>query len=657
MKVCAVIQARMSSQRLPGKVLTSIAGRPALDWVYEAVKASNVDEVVVACSDNPADEPIVEWCLAKGAKCVRGPEDDVLSRYMTVAAQTDADVFVRITGDCVFTDPALIDQVVKLLSMKGVMYASNTEPPTFADGNDVEAFTREALEQTNREASRPSDRECVTRFMVRNQHRMPSATITCPLPNQHKERFVLDSPEDLKLIVEIASRLSNSTPPSFLQILNILDKEPWLRDINKHLTRNERFLASRSVEMDKPSYAISKACLARAEHLIPLGAQTFSKSKLQFPEGVAPLFVTHGDGGIVYDVDGREYIDLVSGLLPNILGYRDPDVDTAIREQLDRGISFSLATTLETDLAERLNYHIPSAEMVRYGKNGSDVTTAAIRLARHITGRDKIMVGGYHGWHDWSMATSERTNGIPEGVKALSYKPATQSHYKRPWGDMRDVAAIIVEPEFYTSHQLKNIRHTADADGVILIFDEIISGFRCGMGGLQKVTNVTPDLSTFGKAMANGMPLSALVGREQFMKRMPEISYSGTFFGETLSIAASIATIDKLHRLNVPGYLNQIGAYLRGEVNVLLEKHSVSSIQLYGEVELNRIKFSDKTIQSLFIQEMAKNGVLIIGSMNTCWAHKKPELDRILTAWDNTLKAIAGGAKLEGGIIQGKAIR
>src|SRR5258705_12512536 len=115
-------------------------------------------------------------------------------------------------------------------------------------------------------------------------------------------------------------------------------------------------------------------------------------------------------------VDGNDYVDLVGGLLPNILGYRDPDVDAAIREQLSRGISFSLATTLENDLAKKLNFHIPSAEMVRFGKNGSDLTTAAVRLARHITGRNKVMVGGYHGWHDWSMAHTDRNNGIPLGV-------------------------------------------------------------------------------------------------------------------------------------------------------------------------------------------------------------------------------------------------
>jgi glutamate-1-semialdehyde 2,1-aminomutase len=658
MKTLGIVQARMSSSRLPGKAMMDLGGMPSIAWVVRALQeAEGIDQVLVATTDKDADNPIANWAMINGVACFRGSEDDVISRYMGAARAFDADIIIRTTGDCPLIDPSIISQVIKLRSMKSVMYATNTDPGLYPDGQDVEVFTKEALEIANREATRPSDRECVTRYIVRNRHRISAANLVCPLPELQKERWVLDSADDLKFIQEIVKRLGNiQHAPSYTQILSILDKEPWLRDINFHLVRNERFFDSLAVEgRQNQSYALSKACLDEAEHLIPLGAQTFSKSKLQFPEGAAPLFLTHGFGGYCYDVDGAEYVDLVGGLLPNILGHCDPDVDGAIRDQLNRGISFSLATTLEIDLAERLHSHIPSAEMVRFGKNGSDVTTAAVRLVRHITGRDKIVVGGYHGWHDWSMAVSDRTNGIPDKIMSLSF---TKEHIGGFAGDRRNKpAGVIIEPEFFSQLELQEVRQWCSDHEIILIFDEIISGFRCGMGGLQKVTGVTPDLSTFGKAMANGMPISALVGLERYMKHMPEIAYSGTFFGEALSIAASIATIDKIYKYNVPGYLNSIGAYLRGEINVLLDKHGVSGIGLYGEVELNRIKFQDKILQSLFIQEMAKNGVLIIGSHNTCFAHKKPELDRIVTAWDETLKAIAGGVKLQGDIIKGKSVR
>jgi glutamate-1-semialdehyde 2,1-aminomutase/spore coat polysaccharide biosynthesis protein SpsF len=632
-----------------------ISGRPTLDWVVSAAeRAPGVDEVIVATSTLPGDDPIADWAKGRKVRFFRGSETDVLSRYLEAVTDAGADIVVRLTGDCPFLDSKVIGEVIQLRKMKDAAYATNTDPPTYPDGLDVEVFTRAALEDAHREATRGTDRETVTRFMVRNRHRYPAANLVCPLPKLDRERWVLDSPQDHTFITAISHRLGlrGISHPSYLDILAILDEEPWLREPIEGLTRNERHYADLAAETGvKRTYGYSKACLDAAEKLIPLGAQTFSKSKLQFPEGAAPLFLTHGDGGYCYDVDGNDYVDLVGGLLPNILGYRDPDIDQAIRDQLSRGISFSLATTLETELAERLSFHIPSAEMARFGKNGSDVTTAAVRLARHITGRDKIMVGGYHGWHDWSLAHTEgRNSGIPTPVRdqSCTFQQRTPSE---------EIAACIIEPEFYSQRELQIMRRDCTARGIILIFDEIISGFRCGMGGLQKVVGVTPDLSTFGKAMANGTPISALVGKREFMSRMPEISYSGTFFGEALSIAAAIATIDKLHTLDIPRQLKRVGNYLRKEIRELLKAYNISSIQLYGEVELNRIKFDDKTIQSLFIQEMAKNGVLIIGSHNTCAAHKKPELDRVLSAWDATLKAIAGGVKLDGGIVQGKSVR
>jgi glutamate-1-semialdehyde 2,1-aminomutase len=666
MKTVAIVQARMGSTRLPGKVLKDIEGRPTLDWVIEAAhRAPGVDEVVIATSILPQDDAIVDW-WAKSTRTtlVRGSETDVLSRYMTAVQATNADIIVRLTADCPFLDPNVIGEVIKLRQIRGAEYAINTDPPTYPDGLDVEVFTRAALESSNREATRGTDRDTVTRFMVRNRHRFPSANLVCSLPNLVNERWVLDSPEDYDFILEVAKRLGNGrNPPSYLQIVSLLDKEPSLRKINAKFSRNERFYEALATEKDvKRSYSASKMMLAKAESLIPLGTQTFSKSKLMFPKGAAPLFVTHGDGAYVFDVDGNDYVDCVGGLLPNILGYRDPDVDRAVQDQLSSGISFSLATPLEERLAALLHKHIPSAEMVKFGKNGSDVTTAAVRLARHITGKDAVVVGGYHGWHDWGMANNfERNAGIPDAVKPLCIwtKSIPNGLFMR-----NDIAAVIVEPEFYSQLELKALRDLCTDKGVILIFDEIITGFRCGLGGLQKVHGVMPDLSCFGKSMANGMPISALVGLEKYMKRMPEISYSGTFFGETLSITAAIATIEKLERDNVHGYLESEGAFTRGYIEEIIKLRGLEDvISLYGRYELNRIKFKNSAIQSLFIQEMAKNGVLIIGSHNFSSKHRDAEVFRIHMAWAATLDKLKEAVNsdilehLDGDLVKTKGVR
>src|SRR6185437_1366170 len=407
-----------------------------------------------------------------------------------------------------------------------------------------------------------------------NRHRFSAETLICPLPGLAAERWTLDTPGDLELLTVLAERLPADRPPSYLEVLAVLDREPQLRALNQNEDRNAGLAASVAAEaLDLGrSYARSQELIERAERVVPLASQTFSKSRLQFPPGAAPLFLTHGDGGKAYDVDGNRYVDLVSALLPNVLGYRDPDVDLAIRRQLNRGISFSLATTLELELAERLVKHIPCAEMVRFGKNGTDVTSAAIRLARAATKRDRLIMLGYHGWQDWYIGATTRNLGVPAAVSALSHLA--------PYGDLNAIetllkkypnefAAIILEP-MNTSEPppdyFKELKELVHRHGALLIFDEIITGFRWSIGGAQARYGVTPDLACFGKAMGNGMPISAVTGRADIMRLMEDIFFSGTFGGEALSLAAAIATIDKLEREKVTDRLWTVGADLMAQV-------------------------------------------------------------------------------------------
>ncbi len=304
-------------------------------------------------------------------------------------------------------------------------------------------------------------------------------------------------------------------------------------------------------------YDKSNAFFARAKKTIPLASQTFSKSSQQWVEGAAPLFLQSGKGCRVTDLDGNTYIDYVMGLLPVVLGYCDPDVDNAIRAQLDEGITFSLAHPKEAALAERLVELIPCAEMVRFGKNGSDVTTGAIRLARAHTGRSKVAICGYHGWHDWYIGTTTRSLGVPNAVRDLSanfpYNDAAALE-RLLKAEPESFAAVILEAggtQVPAPGFLQRLRELTTHYGVVLVFDEVITGFRLHLAGAQAHYGVTPDLACFGKAMGNGMPISALVGRAEIMRKIEDIFFSTTFGGEVLSIAAALATIDKLQRENV----------------------------------------------------------------------------------------------------------
>jgi spore coat polysaccharide biosynthesis protein SpsF (cytidylyltransferase family) len=246
-KTVAICQARMGSTRLPGKVMKLLHGVPVISWVVDAAThALGVDSVVVATSMLDKDDVIAEWCEKNGIPVYRGSETDVLLRFAGAAFSFNADIIVRLTCDCPFLDPNVIGEVIQLRKMRDVEYATNTDPASYPDGLDVEVFTRAALESAHREAVRGTDRDTVTRYMVRNRHRFSAANLVCPLPALVGHRWVLDSPEDYEFLQKVAERLSNPTKPvSYLEILKILDKEPWLKDINSKYSRNERCAAIR----------------------------------------------------------------------------------------------------------------------------------------------------------------------------------------------------------------------------------------------------------------------------------------------------------------------------------------------------------------------------------------------------------------------------
>jgi glutamate-1-semialdehyde 2,1-aminomutase len=673
MKTVAIIQARISSTRLSGKVLLDLAGIEVLAWVVRAAKSIvGVDEVVVATSTE--DNEIADWCAKNNVTCSQGSLEDVLERFATAARSSKADVVIRLTGDCPLLDPAVCGAVLRLFKTGNYDYASNVSPPTWPDGLDCEVFNAKALFTAEKEAKLKSEREHVTPFIYHNQYRFKVANLTCPIQNLSKERWTLDNPEDYEFLKKVTANLAENRAPSYLEVLEILDKNPKLREINKQIKRNEgldKTIKAQAIPRIT-KFDNSIAMLKRAEKTVPLGSQTFSKSKLQYPEGKSPLFITHGQGARVWDVDGNEYVDLISALLPVVLGYNDPDINYAIRNQLDKGITFSLATELEAQLSEKLVEIIPCAEKVRFGKNGSDVTTAAIRVARAFTGRDKIIVCGYHGWHDWYIGSTTRSKGVPEAVQGLTAKV--------PYNDLAAVedllkknpdtfAGLIMEPMNVAEpneNYLKELKALLHKHGALLIFDEVITGFRYALGGAQELFGVTPDLASFGKALGNGMPISALAGRADVMDVIEEIFFSGTFGGEALSIAAAIALIDKMQREPVLENIWATGKHIRGSVNSLLNDYGLQDIiSLKGKdcwtiMNVNKHEnASAEAIKTLFIREMVANGVLTIGSNNVNYAHNDTDMQHILYAYNNSFEKIADALKkqnieteLEGKILQ-----
>lgn len=395
-------------------------------------------------------------------------------------------------------------------------------------------------------------------------------------------------------------------------------------------------------------YAKSLDLLARAEKVIPLGAQTFSKSRKTFPPGLAPLFATRAAGGRIWDADGNEYVDLMSALASVNLGYADPEITAAVAAQLESGTTISLSHPIEAEVAQLIIDIVPSAEMVRFGKNGSDATTAAIRIARGSTGRDHVIVCGYHGWQDWfigSMPT--RSHGVPEAYGKLIHPV--------PFNDLAAIeeqlkanptAAIILEAMTTTwpaEGYLEGVRALADKYGAVLVFDEMVTGFRFANGGAQEYFGVTPDLSTFGKGVANGYPLSAIVGRADLMKELETVFFSGTFGGELLSLTAAKVVLERIKSTSVISDIAATGDLLRDRVQAEIEAAGAGHILALSGHPAWVFTMWDASVPTigdikyLFMQEMSRRGVLLIASHNVMAAHTEADLDQVVAAYREVL--------------------
>jgi glutamate-1-semialdehyde 2,1-aminomutase len=405
-------------------------------------------------------------------------------------------------------------------------------------------------------------------------------------------------------------------------------------------------------------YAHSEEQLARARKTIPLGAQTFSKSITQFPLGVSPYFAERGQGSRLWDVDGNEYIDFINALCSVTLGYCDPDVTAAVSDQLAKGTIFSLSHRLESEVAEMLCQLVPSAEMARFGKNGSDATAGAVRAARAFTGREHVLACGYHGWQDWYIGATARNKGVPAATSTLTHVMpyndlGALEHELEKWNGQ--VAAIIMEPmnvQFPAPGYLEGVRAAATKAGVVLVFDETITGFRFAVGGAQEQFGVTPDLTTLGKGVANGYPLSVVCGRKDIMAEMEEVFFSFTMGGETLSLAAALATMQKLVREPVIATMRERGERLSKGVAERLSKYGASGFLAHsGHPTWSFLNFSDAPgatsweIKTLWLQEIFERGILSLGTHNISYAHSNEDIDRLLAVYDEVIPFVTNAVR------------
>lgn len=379
--------------------------------------------------------------------------------------------------------------------------------------------------------------------------------------------------------------------------------------------------------------------------VIPLASQTFSKSHIFFDPNFFPLFCVAGKKQFITDIDGNNYLDLISALGSVSIGYGIENIDKKIIKSLKSGVTFSLSHKKELELTKILLKIIPCAEMVRFGKNGTDANSAAIRLARYYTGRNHVAVCGYHGWQDWYISSTSMSGGIPKEVAQYTHSftfndiKSLEKIFKK-----KKLAAVILEPlasELPKNNFLKKVKSLCKKFNTLLIFDEICTGFRVNLGGAQKLYKIKPDLATFGKAMANGYPLSAIVGSKKIMKFMDKIFYSGTFTGETLSLEACKQTILFIQKNKCIEKNIKKGILLQRETSYIIKKYKLDNyIELSGHPTWLFLKIKNlnvkqtMTIKIFIMHQLILNNILFLGTFNINASHNLKNIRKVIKILD-----------------------
>lgn len=406
----------------------------------------------------------------------------------------------------------------------------------------------------------------------------------------------------------------------------------------------------------------------KAEELIPGGTQLLSRRPSRFAYGVSPVYAERARGARFWDVDGKEYIDWVSGIGAIILGYCDPIVDEAVIRQIQRGTMTSINHELELELAERLVDRIPCAEMVRYAKGGGEACAMAVRIARGTTGRDKVLFCGYHGWHDWYLAAnlaeeSSLNAHLFSGIEPIGVPRALEgTAIPFPYGNLNalgelleanrgEVAAVIMEPlrsEEPPPEYLTGVASLVREHAAVLIFDEVSTGFRPSAAGVQPMVGITPDMAVFAKSISNGYPMGAVVGRRDVMEPAARMFISSTNWSDPIGLTAAITTVQEVEAHDVPAHCQALGQKLKAGIAQAAAETGLPvkcvGVDYHPTLQFAADEESLKTkLATLYIQEMAKRGCHGYPAFYLNAAQKDPEIKQVLQAITETFALIAQG--------------
>jgi glutamate-1-semialdehyde aminotransferase/spore coat polysaccharide biosynthesis protein SpsF (cytidylyltransferase family) len=643
-RVLAIIQARYNSTRFPGKVLKKINNKTILEILIKRLSRSkHVSKIIVACSKNKKDLAIVNICKKLGINYFAGSEEDVLDRFYKAAKKYKEENIARITADCPLIDPKIVDNVINNFFSNNVDYASNTNPPTFPDGLDVEVFKFSALKEAYVNAKKSEEREHVTPFIINNK-KFKKFNLKNSI-DYSSLRLTLDEKEDFILIAKIIKCFKNNLNFNLKNILDLYKKKKFFFLINSHLVRNEGYNLNTGQKMWK-----------RAKNVIPGGTMLFSKNPDLFLPKFWPAYFERTKGCNVWDLEERKYFDLsMMGVGTNILGYSKKEVDDAVRKVIDKGNMSTLNSKEEILLAEKLIEMHTWAGKVRFARTGGEAAAIAVRIARAATGKDKIAICGYHGWHDWylsaNLSDSQNLNshlmrnlpiqGVQKNLKdsvfVFEYNNFDQLKKIVSQNNIGTVIMEVSRSEPPKENFLENVRKLTKNKNIVLIFDECTSGFRETFGGLHLKYKINPDIATFGKALGNGYAINAVIRTDSIMNYANSTFISSTFWTERIGSAAGLKTLEIMEKIKSWDIISGLGKKVRANWESLARKNNIK-LKIQGLSALPRFDFVNKNnlyYKTFVSQEFLKHKILASNSIYLCTEHNMKIFDNYFDILDS----------------------
>jgi len=648
-KVLAIIQARYDSTRFPGKVLKKINNQSILEIIIKRLsKCHNISKIIVACSDNKSDIQIVNLCKKLKINYFTGSEHNLLERFYKASIKFKGLNILRITADCPLIDYVIVDKIINKFFSANLDYASNINPPTFPDGLDAEIFTFAALKKAHKQANTQIEREHIRPFMLSNKSFKKFNLES--RKNYSSIRLTIDEPVDFKVIKNIINHFKNNIFFLYEDIISLYKKKKSLFLDNMHINRNEGLYLNKGQKLWR-----------RAKKIIPGGTMLFSKNPDLFLPNFWPAYFEKTKGCSIWDLEGRKYFDLsMMGIGTNILGYSRREVDDAVKSIVKKGNMSTLNSKEEILLAEKLVQMHPWAEQVRFARTGGEAAAIAVRIARAATGRDKIAICGYHGWHDWylsaNLSNSKNLNshlmknlpikGVHKNLKNSAFVfDYNNFNQLKEIVSRHDIGAVVMEVsrnETPKNNFLHNVRKLTKNKNIALIFDECSSGFRETFGGLHIKYKVNPDMATFGKALGNGYAINAVIGNNSIMTYANSTFISSTFWTERIGSAAALKTLEIMEKIKSWKIISDIGADVKKKWLQLSKIHNIK-LDIKGLDAMPKFDFINNNnlyYKTFISQEFLKKNFLASNSIYLCVNHNKSLINRYFDILDSIFLAI-----------------